>query len=266
MFSMKNKVVVIVFFMTVMLLVIYGFVKDNKEIVTCKPIDKSLFTNDNTFLNDFVAEKNLMYSVKGKHKRTITKKKIKEAHSVGDLITYYPSSWIVNYKSVKIGIIKNGKEIKELGKNNVFTEKQIKLINSVNISDVVKIKVDYKTKNSVTEELENSEMIINMVVVPEVEAAFDGGYDKMITYLRRNTSMNIQACNFQVNNGAVVCFAIDENGKAINVNVKETSGNYEVDKELINLIKTMPTWKPAKNIKGEAVIQEFEFIIRDGMC
>ncbi len=263
---MKNKIVFVGFFITVILFVLYGFSEENKGVVKCKPIDKNLFTNNNTFLNDFKGEKNLMYSVKGKHRRTITRKQLNEANSIGDLIEYYPSSWIVSYTSVKIGVIKNGKETKEFGKNNVFTKKQFQLLNSVKISDVVKIKVDYKTKNSVTEELEKSEMVINMVVVPDVGASFDGGYDTMITYLKENTSTSLQTFNFQANNGAVVCFSIDEKGKVINVNVKETSGNYEVDKELINLIKAMPAWKPAKNIKGETVIQEFEFTIRDVMC
>ena len=55
---------------------------------------------------------------------SITKEKLKEAHSLVDLNTNYKSSWVKEYISVEILASHKGKIKKAVGKNNTLSQEQ----------------------------------------------------------------------------------------------------------------------------------------------
>ena len=55
-------------------------------------------------------------------------------------------------------------------------------------------------------------------------------------------------------------FTINENGAVENAKIFESSGDAKTDELLLRLINNMPKWKPAKDIMGNPVKQDFEFL------
>ena len=221
------------------------------------------------------AKTNLVYIVRGKYgssmmtepfRHATTVQELKKARFISDVITDYPFNWITDYRSVEVLTRSNGKEIREVGSNNSLTSGQKDLFNSVDINSYVIITVGYKTKNAVTGKDEDREMKVGIGVVPETKAAYDGGYDKMISYLKENTINEIVAQNLNYLPQPSISFVVNENGETENVKLVKTSGNDEIDKLLVKVIELMPKWKPAKNAKGLPVKQEFVLDIADEGC
>lgn len=205
------------------------------------------------------ANKGFFYLVRGKHVNTITLKGLKEAQSISDVIPNYPSSWIAEYISVEIIVNINGKEIKAKSKNDVINNAQKELFASfATISDVV-IHAKYRSENSVKNKLDDREMNYLMTVIPEVQAEFIGGYDKMITYLQDKSANKIDKINYEKLSQGSIFFTINEIGAIEDVQLTETTGYTEIDNLLFDVIKEMPNWKPAENSENKAIKQEFLF-------
>lgn len=109
-------------------------------------------------------------------------------------------------------------------------------------------------------------MKISLAVVPEEEAAFIGGYDEMIAYLKENSYDKISAKNLQPFPRSVLKFTVNEAGKTENIILTQSSGDHEIDNVLIEVVKGMPEWKPAANAKGIPVKQGFEFSVGPPDC
>ena len=69
---------------------------------------------------------------------------------------------------------------------------------------------------------------------------------------------------------AIVYFTINENGRAEDVEISESTKYKGVDDILLKVIKDMPSWSSAKDIDGKKVKQKFEFVFgfgnKDGGC
>jgi len=111
----------------------------------------------------------------------------------------------------------------------------------------------------ITHELEESEKNVSLTVIPEIEAEYIGGYEKMIAYLKENCNDKIALVSGKVTQPLVVSFLIDKKGKAGKVKFIKKSENIEVNNLLIDLIENMPKWNVAKNFEGESVSQQFSF-------
>lgn len=232
--------------------------------------------NYNGKVSQFViGEQDLAYRVRGKFERSMmteefrqtnTKSGIENAKLISDIVTEYPFNWISDYSSVEIATTKNGREIKEVGPNEVLTLKQQQLIKSVDINSYLAVTVKYKTKNSTTDILETREMNVSVAIVPEVKASYAGGYDEMIKYLKENSLKQIVSKNFSHLPQPTVSFAVNELGETENVKLISTSRDKDIDKLFVYLIKKMPKWEPAKNGDGLPVKQEFVLTVGQNGC
>ncbi len=59
-------------------------------------------------------------------------------------------------------------------------------------------------------------------------------------------------------------FIVNTNGDMEKVEVRDSSGDMEVDALLVKLISQMSKWKPAKNVEGKLINQKVEFILTYG--
>ena len=84
------------------------------------------------------------------------------------------------------------------------------------------------------------------------EASFDGGLEAMVSYISTKIVMPEKKEGRVAN--ALVRVVIDAEGNVSEVEVM-TSINQEVVKALVDVIKGMPKWTPAK-VNGEAVLSE----------
>lgn len=75
-----------------------------------------------------------------------------------------------------------------------------------------------------------------------VEAEPASGYDNFYQYV--NTSLQKLSRDKKLNLQVVVSFSIDEKGAPQDIVLDKSNGS-ELDHEIIDIIKKMPTWKPA---------------------
>lgn len=208
----------------------------------------------------------LSYNVKGRYIRAISKDKLNDATLLNDIIPSYPTNWINAYRGVEISILYNREKTKTVSKNNVLTTEQKNMLPSAALTSKIEIIVKYVTKNSVTDSADNRQMELILTVIPETEAEFPGGNEKVIGYLKENSSKIISEKNPETFQNALILFNINEIGKITDVTLAATSGYTEIDNLLLEVIGKMPAWKPAENATGVKVKQEFEFTFGQSGC
>lgn len=211
---------------------------------------------------------NLSYEVRGRYTRPVTMGKLNEAKLISDFIPGYPINWITDYVSVEILATSNGKTMKAMSANDVLSTEQKKFLTTADLGTGIIIDVKYKSKNIVTSNIENNIMNVSMVVVPEVEAEYIGGQQKLKKYLNENIINKFSEANRKQLQQTIakVIFTVNEDGEIVNVKIISTTGDSKTDKLLVEAINKMPKWSPAENSKGIKVKQEFEFIIRNSGC
>ena len=210
----------------------------------------------------------LSYGVRGNYERPVTKEKLDVAKSISDFIPDYPVNWITEYVSVEILAACNGKVMKAVSANDVLSAEQKNILKTVDPGTAIIINVKYRSKNTVTDNIENHTMNVSMMIVPEREAEYVGGKQQMKKYLKENVINKIYETipgQFQDAN-AIVIFTVNEEGEIVNAKISKTSGDPKTDKLLVEAITKMPKWKPAENSKGIKVKQEFEFSVGNGGC
>lgn len=217
-----------------------------------------------TFLSGFAQD--LAYEVRGKYLRTVTKDVLERSNLLSDIIVGYPVNWVKEYVSVDVLTEKDGKTEIAKGENQVLNKEQKSILNKADLESEVHINVRYISINSVTERKENNEMVVKMTVVPDIQAEFEGGYENLKKYLKDNLiDRIIENTPPEFQKGKVV-FKIDPNGKLVDAEILESSGDTNMDNFLLEVFRNMPNWKPAQNATGEKVKQRFEFSMGIGGC
>ncbi len=211
-----------------------------------------------------IISQNINYELRGNYKNAIHKEKIDKAKTMADLISGYPSGWILGYVSVELTVTNNGKKNIVKSKNDVLTEEQLSLLRNACLYNELAINIQYKSKNSVTNEVEINNMKYTATLIPEVEAEFYDGKVEMSNYIKTNLINKIPELK---NKSAKVYFTVNESGEIINTKITQTTGNTKLDNLIIEAINNMPKWKPAINAKGLKVKQEFVFNVGNfGAC
>jgi TonB family protein len=171
---------------------------------------------------------------------------------------------IVSYDSVVVVTTSNGRQQKALGKSENLTEEQKAILATADMFSNVVFFIKHKSKNSVTGELENGEMLVKLMVRPETEAVFNGGMDGLIDYLKENSEEQVKQLAVKQGFVAVVNFTINEEGNADEIDVAESSEYKGIDEVLKQLLKNMPSWTPAQDAIGNKVPHKFEIIFGFG--
>lgn len=252
---MRSKVVVISVLIVAIGVVSFGFSYKN----SIAKVDELVIKMDSSKVNKVSQKPDLFYAVGGAYSRSIRKSELQNSKTLSDFIEGYPANWISAYISVEVSGKNNGVKTSLWSKSDVLSGEQIKMLTDLDIGTEVVVKVKYNTKNIITNALEESEMNVSLTIIPEVEAEYIGGYENMIAYLKESSSGKIAMIGDNGVQPSVLGFSIDKNGKADDIKLIKKSGNIEIDNLLIELIKNMPKWNPAKNLRGESVSQQFNF-------
>ena len=208
---------------------------------------------------DTPAENMTYYYVHRRPSKTIAPGQLRDAKSLADIIEYYPGSWIESYDSVMIFTTSKDKQQKAFGKSAKLTSDQMEILSTADMSSIIDVYLKYKVKNTVTNELENSEMSLKYQVRPETEATYPDGADGLQKYLRNSTKDEVAQLDSKIGFLALVYFSIDEEGRPVDIEISESSEYKGVDVLLKKVLRDMPIWSPAKNADGNAVKQKFEF-------
>lgn len=195
--------------------------------------------------------------------RSIKTSRLKKAVLISDIIDDYPTSWISNYKSV---IVSSNNGNKSVGNDIKLTKEQLQLINGLVVNEELQIEIQYEFKNSVTNKLEGNTMIVNMIVEPEKPAEPIQDYEAMINKTKSDflSQMNMMKINWM--NEFSISFIINEMGNAEQIQVKTTTGNPKTDSVLVELVKQLPSWIPAKDENNQPVKQATVFSVGMNGC
>ena len=210
--------------------------------------------------------KELSLEVHGKYTTPITKRQLTEAKLIKDLIQGYPINWISKYVSVEIIGSLNGKKIITHSKDGNLNSEQMNLLSNVDIASNIFINVNYLYDQKVGHQIEKNVINYSCTVVPDKEAAFAGGYNQLIIFLKENAVNKIPANVATKMQVAKLRFTIDEAGWVEKPSLVKTTGDLKTDNLILKAIQQMPQWLPAKNEKGNHVKQEFEFVLGNFGC
>lgn len=227
-------------------------------------------TGDQWIGNGFARVSNvtreLNIDVRATYSNPLKEESLHGVQLLNDFMPYYPKNWIHDYISVEISTSSNGKLMKASSANNRLSEEQKNILEKAELATNVIVNVKYRMKNPITHVLEDNQMLVSYTIVPEVEAEYAGGKQQVLQYLKDHGIDRIsKSAPEEFQKGAVV-FTINEDGDVTNAKISMTSGDSKIDMLLLDLINGMPKWKPAKNEKGMAVKQEFEFSFGIGGC
>lgn len=210
--------------------------------------------------------KDLSFSVHGRYSRPAKKQKLAEAKLLGDFIPGYPTNWISNYTSVEIIVTSNGIVKKATSKNDTLSNEQKNILNTSDIGAEIIIKVKDRFFNPEANIISDRKINISMMIIPQIEAEYIGGNQKLSKYINENVIKKINENypkNFQQ---GIVNFTINENGEIENTKIATSSGDVSTDKLLLETINKMPKWKPAENSNGIKVKQDFKFVVGSEGC
>jgi TonB family protein len=207
---------------------------------------------------------NMNYEVRGKEYPLTKKEKLDQAQFMRDIIPYYPSAWILGYVSVEISATCNGVDKTAKSANDSLSAEQKNILKSVDLGSDVAIKIEYKSKNAVTDEMHTSTLKYSTTIVPEIEAEYPSGYEQLTQYIKESTKIRISEPGSKQFQFAKIKFSVNEEGEIDNAWISQTSGDMKTDELLLQTIYNMPKWKPAQNSKGMKVRQEFEFSVGKG--
>ncbi len=213
-----------------------------------------------------IFSQNLTYNIHGKYEHPVKMEKIVTADLLSDFIPDYPVNWIKDYESVEILATTNGITKKATGKTEALSTEQKSLLNSAELFTKFDISVSHKSPNAVTGIDEVREIKFSMTVVPNIEAQFEGGAERMKMYVKSNAIDKIPAFSAEYILDGQVTFEIDVDGSVVGTKLTKSTGDPMTDKLLLDAIKSMPRWNPAVDSKGRRVKQEFTFSVSKGGC
>lgn len=200
------------------------------------------------------------YGIRDVRAPAILKSELIGIQFIGDFISGYPRNWIKNYLSVEVLAQCDGQLKSAISPDDQLSAAQKDLLKSVDIGSDIIVNVSYKEKNTITGVVQNEEINLSMIVVPDVEAQYKGGQEAMKQYFIESGIDKISQSLTEQSKLALLRFKINEDGEVSNAEVFISSGDPFKDELLLSVLQKMPKWKPAMDANGRLVKQTFEFM------
>lgn len=238
-----------------------SFISSTEIGLSQMPSNESM---DSVYSGDI--KQSLYFEILGHNGRPVKKVTLNDAKLIRDFVSGYAYNWVSNYDSVELITQSNGNLVRTLGLNEQLNAKQILALQNADLNSEVILNVTYKSKNSITKLIETSYVNVVLTVIPEKEAEYQGGYEMLSKYIETNAIQIIQNTLEEELQKGSVSFKIDEQGKVVDEIIIQSTGDINMDKLVLKVIKDMEQWKPAENVKGEKVKQNFIFSFGNGGC
>jgi hypothetical protein len=189
----------------------------------------------------------------------ITKQSLVEASSVSDFIDQNEISRMDGVRSTALIMLENDIQTdnKTSGESESLTAEQMEMIKSFEYSTSFLLRVVFRTEDSQAELKGENIYYPHMTVIPEKQAAYSGGKDAVLEYLRANNEKNTYNLDEKKLQPAKLYFTVTKEGKVSGVRLDKTCGYSDIDKAMLELMTNLPgEWFPAENEKAEKVDQE----------
>ena len=168
---------------------------------------------------------------------------------------------------VEMVVISKGKASVTRNTGEALTSTQKYLLNTADMSSNIDLTIWFVIKNNGNDQ-QIKKGRIAITVVPDVEAQYpEGGSEELIAYLTEYVARQYPSNTKQdIIQNASVLFTVAEDGSLVDIQLRQLSGDPQIDKLLLEAFKQMPKWKPAQNEKGLPVKQKIHFALGSGGC
>lgn len=193
---------------------------------------------------------------------TIQKGEVQSATSLSDFLTNEEMESIESIRSISIIVVENESlsDKRAIGTSEQLTADQIKLLRSFDYSTNFTIQAKITKKNKETGEIEDSKYGPHLTVIPEKQAVYELGNEKLVQFMKENMEKNLPEIDTKKLRPSKLHFTISTEGKITNIRHDNPSGYPSIDKRMIKYLKKIPgKWQPAENAKGEKVEQDLVF-------
>lgn len=203
----------------------------------------------------------LFYEVRATHHRAVSAKSLHSAKTMSDFCIGFPKNWITQYVSTELVLTNGTKTERTFGKNDSLTNQQQQILKTAKLDSEIEITIRYMAENPVSHTVSVRTMQMAMTVTPEKEARFGEGYPSLAAYFDENVVKKITPVDSASFRDVKVLFMVSEDGSVNDIRLLDTSGKPESDKLIVETLRTMPKWNPAKDDQGKAVKQSFQFTV-----
>lgn len=188
----------------------------------------------------------------------LSREKLENARLASELVSYLrPRSQAdLVIHQVKVTGIVSGVSRTAQTDGDALSEEQQSILRSMDVGTETIIESRY-TYKGVDKHVEYA-----VTPGPATEATFPGGTDKLTDYLLGELRDRIPEKTLSDDLGNLsVAFTIDTEGNVAGAMVCVKSGNDHSDELVLDAIKNMPRWNPAKNDAGTGIAQKFNISI-----
>ena len=268
---MKQRILLSCALLGVLSLAAFGFInKEEEKQCEDKQIDASF---QESFVYDlFLNKKNdaaFVYKIDNRFFASIDKEKLDKAQSILDIFTPRHERSTISYYNITISTYHENYEmqLKQRGENEVLTDGQIQLLQSLDYGESFYITGNTKRKGEACNVTFEDTMVLYLTVVPSKAALYTAGDDDLITYLKKGSKEAIAIAHKDQLQPGKISFKISKDGTLGEVKLTDSSGYDSIDEKMLELIQEMPgSWQAATNAKGEKVDQELTFFFGEIGC
>ena len=196
--------------------------------------------------------------------QTIKSAEINEVKTISDMNPVFPSSWIREYVLVDLSINCNGEIFTASGSDSTLNKDQLDILSMASTRSDIMVAIQYYPNNDLPKELKEMDFIIS--IAPDINAEYQEGSEQMHKYLKKNVIDRLSVVSDMEIHEAIMRFDVSANGEIQKAKIVHKSHSDEIDQLLLNAIRKMTKWNPAKNNDGTLVSQAFEFIVTRDAC
>ncbi len=212
----------------------------------------------------------ISHSISGSQGQEFTLDQAKNAISLSDIKTGYPSSWISaeDYQNTEIVLFQDNQQFAANGDNDILNADQKALLSKATLGSTIVVNVNYSKLNDITRENQSYTMSFALSVTPDLHAQYEGSTSSYEEYINQKIihQMDQEDISQVLKTPIEVIFTVNDLGKVENVRFDIESDNPRLNKIIVDEISNMPKWKPASMNDGSTVAQDFYFTIGNVGC
>ncbi|MGB6035264.1 MAG: hypothetical protein WBG42_03275, partial [Cryomorphaceae bacterium] len=178
--------------------------------------------------------------------------------SVSDFIDQNEMDQMDGVRSTTLIILENDRQtdLRSSGKSQNLTPEQLEMIHSIDYSSNFLLRTVFNTKDAQAESRGENIYYPHMTVVPEQQAAYSGGKNLLLDYLREKNEKTTSTVDAKKLQSAKLYFTVTKEGIVSKIRLDKSCGYPKIDQDMMELVVNLPgQWIPAEDEKGEKVDQ-----------
>lgn len=195
---------------------------------------------------------------------SVSQSELKEAETFDDIHSRFRDEWVAEYLSTEIAVSNDGQTAAVPGEDDQVTTAQKKLLLKAPVGASLTVSAQYIPKNNLKDNPPR-EMDFTYEVVPAVSATFKGGETASDQYLQQSLFSKLDTTQENQLKIARAEFDVLEDGSIANIELTESCEDSKIDKLILQSLRNMPNWIPAKQVDGKAVNQRIKVVLSNTM-